>query len=115
VQYALRHARPLVAAGTTEEKGEVCARVAWAGVGRNLATDAPSEALLRESVRAVLGDADARRRVRALADRIAESRAPETAADALEAVVGDAVRIPRPELRGRREPAEVAPPGLSRN
>jgi len=41
VQLALAYGVPLVAAGKTEEKAEICARIAWAGVGINLRTDTP--------------------------------------------------------------------------
>ena len=53
---ALASSVPLVAAGRTEEKPEVCARVAWAGVGINLKTNRPSPARIREAVQAILSD-----------------------------------------------------------
>ena len=42
VQQALSHGLPLVLAGRTEDKGEVCARVAWYGAGISLETRYPS-------------------------------------------------------------------------
>lgn len=54
VQQALRHGVPLVMAGTSEDKAEVAARVAWAGAGVNLNTDHPSVAQIATAVRQVL-------------------------------------------------------------
>src|SRR5690606_17891747 len=51
VQMALAHGVPLVAAGTTEDKPEVAARIAWAGVGVNLKSSTPGEARIRQAVR----------------------------------------------------------------
>ncbi|MDX3191834.1 hypothetical protein PV458_25775 [Streptomyces sp. MN03-5084-2B] len=42
VQYALRHGVPIVAAGHQEDKPEVVARVAWAGVGRRITARVPT-------------------------------------------------------------------------
>jgi UDP:flavonoid glycosyltransferase YjiC (YdhE family) len=56
IQFAMRHGVPLVVAGTTEEKVEVTARVAWSGVGINLKTDAPTANAVRDAVRTVLAD-----------------------------------------------------------
>jgi UDP:flavonoid glycosyltransferase YjiC (YdhE family) len=56
VQLALAHGIPLVAAGGTEEKPEICARIAWRGVGINLKTKTPGEERIRDAVRRVLND-----------------------------------------------------------
>ena len=45
---------PLVTAGMTEDKADVNARVAWSGVGINLATNEPTPEALRKAVRTVL-------------------------------------------------------------
>jgi UDP:flavonoid glycosyltransferase YjiC (YdhE family) len=45
-----------VTAGTLGDRGDVGARVAWSGVGVNLATDAPSAEMLRLAVRSVLDE-----------------------------------------------------------
>jgi UDP:flavonoid glycosyltransferase YjiC (YdhE family) len=47
---------PIVTAGTAADRGDVSARVAWSGVGINLATNAPTAAALRPAVRLVLDD-----------------------------------------------------------
>jgi len=53
-QQALAHGIPLVIAGTTEDKPDVAARVAWAGVGINLKTDAPTPEQVRAAVRTLV-------------------------------------------------------------
>ncbi|WP_368497428.1 glycosyltransferase [Herbiconiux sp. A18JL235] len=54
VHYAMEHGVPLVVAGTTEDKIEVTARVAWSGVGVNLRTSTPSAEAVASAVREVL-------------------------------------------------------------
>jgi MGT family glycosyltransferase len=56
VNQALSFGVPIVTAGTTADRGDVSARVAWSGVGVNLATNAPTAAALRPAVRSVLDD-----------------------------------------------------------
>ena len=54
VNQAMSYGIPLVTAGTTEDKADVNARVAWSGVGVNLATNEPTQEALRAAVRTVL-------------------------------------------------------------
>src|SRR6202035_5618305 len=49
VNQAMSFGIPLVAARTTEDKADVNARVAWSGVGVDLATNEPTPAALREA------------------------------------------------------------------
>lgn len=56
VQQALSHGIPLVVAGSTEDKPEVGARVAWAGVGIDLRRGTPSPRQVRRAVTSVLED-----------------------------------------------------------
>jgi MGT family glycosyltransferase len=56
VNQALSFGVPVVTAGTVADRGDVGARVAWSGVGVNLATNAPTATALRPAVRAVLDD-----------------------------------------------------------
>lgn len=56
VHYAMEHGVPVVIAGTTEDKVEVSARVAWSGVGVNLATNRPTDAAVAGAVRTVLAE-----------------------------------------------------------
>jgi UDP:flavonoid glycosyltransferase YjiC (YdhE family) len=77
VQVALAHGVPLVAAGGTEEKPEVAARIGWAGVGVNLRTGRPSERQLLAAVGHVLANPRYRYRARQMAQEIAR-HAPAT-------------------------------------
>jgi UDP:flavonoid glycosyltransferase YjiC (YdhE family) len=54
VQLAVSYGVPLVVSGTTEDKQEVNARVAWSGLGVSLRTDTPSPAEVGAAVREVL-------------------------------------------------------------
>jgi MGT family glycosyltransferase len=54
VTHALSLGVPLVVAGTTEDKREVSARIAWSGAGISLNTDSPSPHQVREAALQVL-------------------------------------------------------------
>ena len=54
VQQALAHGIPLVVAGQTEDKVEVCARVGWSGAGVNLRTSTAGAAQVARAVGRVL-------------------------------------------------------------
>jgi len=56
VQQALRHGTPLVVAGRTEDKVEVCARVGWSGAGVDLRTQTPDAPRIRAAVHRVLSE-----------------------------------------------------------
>ncbi|MGV0027162.1 glycosyltransferase [Phormidesmis priestleyi] len=56
VQMALAQGVPLVAAGRSEDKPEVCARIEWAGVGINLKTGKPTPQQIRSAVKKLLAD-----------------------------------------------------------
>ena len=62
---------PLVTAGLTEDKADVNARVAWSGVGINLASNEPTPQALRQAVRTVLDRPDYRSRAELMADEFA--------------------------------------------
>jgi UDP:flavonoid glycosyltransferase YjiC (YdhE family) len=87
VQHALSHGVPIVAAGETEDKPEVCARIEWSGVGINLRTGTPNASQVGDAVAAVLGDPRYRERARALATAIAASTPFEAIDEELAAVV----------------------------
>lgn len=67
VSQALTAGVPIVTAGTGEDKGEVGARVQWAGVGVNLATDHPTKDAIRNAVEFVLRDQTLRAHVAMIA------------------------------------------------
>jgi MGT family glycosyltransferase len=56
VNQALSFGVPVVTAGTIADRGDVGVRVAWSGVGVNLATNAPTAEMLRLAVRSVLDE-----------------------------------------------------------
>jgi MGT family glycosyltransferase len=87
VQTALAHGVPLVVAGTTEDKPEVAARVAWSGAGIDLRTARPSAAVLARAVDTVLE----RPRYRDSAGRIARAMAATDAGATITAMVEDLV------------------------
>jgi UDP:flavonoid glycosyltransferase YjiC (YdhE family) len=66
VQAALACGVPLVVAGTTEDKPEVNARVAWSGSGVSLKTGTPTPAQIAAAVERVLADPAFRGRARHL-------------------------------------------------
>lgn len=84
VQAALAHGVPVVVAGTTEDKPEVAARVAWSGAGINLKTAKPSPARVREAVLEVLRDGRYRSRARFLQAKLARHDAVARAVELLE-------------------------------
>ncbi|MGH3741744.1 MAG: glycosyltransferase, partial [Micromonosporaceae bacterium] len=93
VQYALSHGVPIVAAGSHEDKPEVIARVAWAGVGRRLGTKTPTPAAIRGAVRAVLSDHKYRDAACRIAERMVVTRGVHRLAEVVDEVIADAQRI----------------------
>lgn len=81
VQFALRHGVPLVVAGQTEEKPEVCARVAWSGTGINLRTNRAKPQAVANAVRAVLSDSSYREASSRIGGAIRASRGVDGLAD----------------------------------
>ena len=71
VNQAMSYGIPLVTAGMTEDKADVNARVAWSGVGLNLATNEPTPEALRAAVRTVLDRPAYRMRASQMADEFA--------------------------------------------
>jgi UDP:flavonoid glycosyltransferase YjiC (YdhE family) len=71
VNQAMSFGIPLVTAGMTEDKADVNARVAWSGVGLNLATNEPTQEALRGAVRTVLDRPAYRMRASQMADEFA--------------------------------------------
>jgi MGT family glycosyltransferase len=88
VNQAMSFGIPLVTGGTTEDKADVNARVAWSGVGIDLATNEPTQTALREAVRTVLDTPRYRARAAAMAD---EFRTIDTRSEILR-VINQVVR-----------------------
>lgn len=95
VQTALSHGVPLVVAGATEDKPEVAARIAWAGAGINLRSNAPKDRLLLAAVRRVRTDP----RYRAGATRLRDAiRRHDTAAEVTALAEAVVAGVPLPVL-----------------
>jgi UDP:flavonoid glycosyltransferase YjiC (YdhE family) len=84
VQTALAYGVPLVAAGQTEEKPEICARIEWSGVGINLKTKTPTPTQLKNAVKKILSSPQYRQNAERLKADIADYDAPKIAATLLE-------------------------------
>jgi UDP:flavonoid glycosyltransferase YjiC (YdhE family) len=67
VTHALKAGVPVIVAGSTEDKPEVAARVAWSGAGINLQTDAPSATVVRAAIEDMLSNAAYRTNAQRLA------------------------------------------------
>jgi MGT family glycosyltransferase len=89
VQYALRHGVPIVATGGKEDKPEVGARVAWAGVGRRIRSERPSPRALKRDIMAVLSQP----RYRQASRRVAADIAAAPGFDGLAAVVDNVIAM----------------------
>ena len=87
LHYALEHGVPIVAAGTTEDKLETTARVAWSGAGINLRTESPEPWKVREAVAAVLSES----RYREASTRIGAQIAASPGLAGLDAAIADLV------------------------
>lgn len=87
VHYAMEHGIPLVVAGTTEDKVEVSARIAWAGVGINLRTETPTTDAVGAAVRTALADPS----YRAASERVGAAIRASAGLDGLDAVLAGLV------------------------
>jgi len=96
VQQSLAHGIPLVVAGQTEDKVEVCARVGWSGAGVNLRTSTASPRQVGDAVTRVLTDPS----FRANAERIGAAMRDSDAWAALDTVLSG-LRDRWPVVRGR--------------
>ncbi|BEP50114.1 glycosyltransferase [Variovorax paradoxus] len=86
VNHALSLGVPLVVAGTSEEKPEIAARVAWSGAGINLGSGQPGARQIGDAVRKVLGESSYRQRAAALREDFARHQALAGIAEALAAL-----------------------------
>jgi MGT family glycosyltransferase len=93
VHFALTHGIPLVAAGASEDKAEICARIAWSGVGLNLKTSSPSSEQVRQAVKKVLEESRYKQKAQAMQAEFARHDAPSEAADLLEKLADRGQRI----------------------
>jgi UDP:flavonoid glycosyltransferase YjiC (YdhE family) len=87
VQLALAHGIPLIAAGGSEDKPEVAARIAWTGAGIDLRTATPSVEQIRKAVRTLLREPTYRANARRLQTETATYDAPRLAVRAIESLL----------------------------
>ena len=79
VQMALANGVPLIGAGKSEDKPEICARIDWLGAGIDLKTDTPTPEQIRVAVSKVLADRRYQDRAQDLQRKISEYDAPSLA------------------------------------
>jgi UDP:flavonoid glycosyltransferase YjiC (YdhE family) len=84
VQIAIANGVPLIAAGRTEEKPEICARIAWAGVGVNLKTKSPTAKQINTTVKQILSEPRYRQKAQEIQADYARHDAPTESAYLLE-------------------------------
>jgi MGT family glycosyltransferase len=108
VQLALSYGIPLVAGGSTEDKPEICARIAWAGVGVNLRTQTPKPEQVRAAVQRVLADPRFKHR----AQQIKASFAQHNAANEAVLLLEQLAQTKQPGLRSIASPLPVIAPAL---
>ncbi|MBE9170268.1 hypothetical protein IQ238_23035 [Pleurocapsales cyanobacterium LEGE 06147] len=84
VQLALANGVPLVTAGQTEEKSEICARVQWTGVGIDLKTSTPKPKQIRDAVMKILSSSRYQQRAAYFQAEIAQCDAPRLATDTVD-------------------------------
>lgn len=84
VQLALANGIPLVTAGQTEEKPEICARVQWTGVGIDLKTSTPTPMQVRNAVMKILSSSQYRQQAKQFKAEIASYDTPVLATKLLE-------------------------------
>jgi UDP:flavonoid glycosyltransferase YjiC (YdhE family) len=87
VQMALAHGVPVVAAGKTEDKPEVCARVQWSGAGVYLRARTPDPGQIRQAVTQVLDDPACAAAAGRIAAAFAAHDAPGEIADLMERLI----------------------------
>ncbi|WP_137148966.1 glycosyltransferase [Mycolicibacterium sp. CR10] len=104
VQRALAAGVPVVVAGSTEDKPEVAARVAWSGAGINLQTGTPTPAAVASAVRRIRTDGQYLRNARRLEAAFARTDGIAEIAAMVDEVVDERSREEHvPDERSREE------------
>jgi MGT family glycosyltransferase len=89
VQQALSYGVPVVSAGASEDKPQVCARVKWSGAGIDLETGAPTAEQISRAVIQVLRDPSYRDRAKVLGAAIAKTNGLKTIAEIVEETISE--------------------------
>jgi MGT family glycosyltransferase len=108
VNQAMSFGIPLVGAGLTEDKADVNARIAWSGVGINLATNAPTKEALRDAVRTVLDQRGYRLRASQIRDEFAGIDTPSELLRIISQLVADRNASLRSEISATSRARRVA-------
>jgi UDP:flavonoid glycosyltransferase YjiC (YdhE family) len=87
VNSALSKGVPLIVAGRSDDKGEVAARIEWAGVGKNLRRSSPNPKAIREAVFEILQKSHYKRKAAEVRDRINEYDTSTLALNHLESLL----------------------------
>ncbi|KAK8066681.1 glycosyltransferase family 1 protein [Apiospora hydei] len=88
VQHSIRNGTPMVLAGETEDKPEMCAIAAWAGVAINLKTGKPSKVALRTAIDEVISDSKYRKACQRIQEEIASFDPLKIITETIDEVVG---------------------------
>ncbi|MGI3902435.1 MAG: nucleotide disphospho-sugar-binding domain-containing protein [Janthinobacterium lividum] len=91
VSMALAAGIPLVVSGLSEDKAEVAARISWAGVGIDLASNAPTSEALQAAVSEVLETERFRAKARSLAAKFSALDAAREVCSVLDSLAGGSV------------------------
>ena len=83
VQMALAHGIPLVAAGKSEDKLEICARIEWSGVGINLKTNTPTPIQIKNAVKQIVVSSNYRDKAKLIQNKMKSLDAPNIAVNLL--------------------------------
>jgi UDP:flavonoid glycosyltransferase YjiC (YdhE family) len=108
VNQAMSFGIPLVTAGMTEDKADVNLRVAWSGVGVDLATNEPTPEALRAAVRTVLDRPAYRMRASQMADEFARIDTQSAILSIISHVVADQKATLRAGTMATSQPRRVA-------
>jgi MGT family glycosyltransferase len=95
VQLALANGVPMLAAGQTEDKPEVCARIEWSGVGIHLKPKKPTPKQIKEAVQKLLSEPNYKTRAKYLQTQVSHYHAPTRSVELLESLA----RTKQPILR----------------
>jgi UDP:flavonoid glycosyltransferase YjiC (YdhE family) len=90
---ALSHGVPLVGGGEHADKPEVCARIAWAEAGIDLATENPAPEQVAQAVRTVLANPLYRENARRIRDAFARHEPGAEAAALIERLISPIGRV----------------------
>lgn len=87
VHIALANGVPLIAAGQSEDKPEICSRIEWTGVGINLKTNKPQPKQIKSAVNKILTSPSYKQKAQLLKTEIMQYDAASKSVELLEKLV----------------------------